>query len=129
MRHTFVQTAIAILVPEPLTRNPKQPHPQRGRASGVAGRALIRSIPAQMHQLILYMSNNRGYVDEFVQEWTSAKQLYKHFLWDKSGVTERALRALPLESNLHPPIPKRKPQTPAAHTEPFTSGEFPKVNS
>ena len=35
-----------------------------------------KSIPAQIRQRILYISNDEGYVDGFVQELTFAKRLY-----------------------------------------------------
>jgi len=38
---------------------------------------LQKSIPEQIRQLILYISNNKGYVYGFVQELTFAK---RHFL-------------------------------------------------
>ena len=41
---------------------------------------LQKSIPAQIRQLILYISNSKGYVDGFVGGVTSAKQLYKYFM-------------------------------------------------
>ena len=41
---------------------------------------LQKSILVQIRQLILYMSDNKGKVDEFVRELTGAKRLYKHFL-------------------------------------------------
>ena len=39
-----------------------------------------KSIPTQIRQLILYMGNNKGYVDEFVRELNLATRLFKHFL-------------------------------------------------
>ena len=36
---------------------------------------LQKSIPAQSRQLILYISNNKGQVDEFWWDWTFAKRL------------------------------------------------------
>ena len=39
---------------------------------------LPKSIPAQIHQLILYTRNNKEYVDEFVRELTCAERLYQH---------------------------------------------------
>ena len=44
-----------------------------------------KSIPAQIRQLILYMSNKKGQVDGFVRASTFAKQLYKHFLRELWG--------------------------------------------
>ena len=41
---------------------------------------LQMSISAHIRQLILHMSNNKEYVDEFVRESTFAKRVYKHFL-------------------------------------------------
>ena len=41
---------------------------------------LQMSIPAQIRQRVLYISNDKGLVDEFARELTFAKQLYKHFL-------------------------------------------------
>ena len=41
---------------------------------------LQKSIPAQIRQLILYISNNEGQVDGFVRELSFAKRRYKHFL-------------------------------------------------
>ena len=38
------------------------------------------SIPAQIRHIILYISNNQGWVDGFVREFTSAKRLHQHFL-------------------------------------------------
>jgi len=42
----------------------------------VFGIVLPKAIPAQIRQLILYISNHRGYVDGFVGELTFAKRLY-----------------------------------------------------
>ena len=36
---------------------------------------LQKAIPTQICQLILYISNSKGYADEFVGELTSAKRL------------------------------------------------------
>ena len=47
--------------------------------------ALQKSIPSQIRQDILHISNNKGRVHGFVREMTLAKQLYKHFLRDKVG--------------------------------------------
>ena len=44
---------------------------------------LSKSIPAQIRQLILHVSNRKGSVDEFVGELTSAKRLKKHFVREK----------------------------------------------
>jgi len=44
---------------------------------------LQNSVPAQICQRILYISNNKGQVDGFVRELTCAKRLYKHFMCDK----------------------------------------------
>ena len=41
---------------------------------------LQKCIPAQIRELILHISNNKGYVDGFVRELTFAEELYKHFL-------------------------------------------------
>ena len=41
---------------------------------------LQNSIPAQILQLILYMSNSEGEVNGFVRELIFANQLCKHFL-------------------------------------------------
>ena len=38
-----------------------------------------KSIPTQIRQLILYISNSKGWVDGFVGELTSAKRIQKHF--------------------------------------------------
>ena len=38
------------------------------------------SIPAQIRELVLYISNRNGLVDGFVRELTLAKRLYKLFL-------------------------------------------------
>ena len=51
---------------------------------GVYKVVLQQSIPAQIRQLILYISNNKGLVDGFVLELTCAKRLDKHFRWDKN---------------------------------------------
>ena len=55
------------------------------RAGDIAGReacdvVLQKSIPAQTSQLILYISNNGGHIDEFVGELTFAERLDKHFV-------------------------------------------------
>jgi len=42
-----------------------------------------KSILTQIHQLLLYVSNTKGYIDGSVAGLTSAKQLLKHFVWDK----------------------------------------------
>jgi len=39
-----------------------------------------KSIPAQIRQLILYISYDKDLVDGFVQESTFVKRLYEHFL-------------------------------------------------
>ena len=44
---------------------------------------LQKSIPAQIRQLILYISNDKGEVDGYVRETTCSKQVYKSFLGDK----------------------------------------------
>jgi len=41
---------------------------------------LQKSNPAQILQLILDISNNKGQVDGFVRELTFAKRLHKHLL-------------------------------------------------
>ena len=41
---------------------------------------LHKSIPAQIRERIIYISNNQGYVDRFVRKLTFAKRLNKHFL-------------------------------------------------
>ena len=41
---------------------------------------LQKSFHAQIRQLMLHISNDKGYVDEFVRKLTFVKQLYKHFL-------------------------------------------------
>jgi len=41
---------------------------------------LQESIPAQIRQLIIHISNDEGQVDGFVRELTFAEQLCKHFL-------------------------------------------------
>ena len=41
---------------------------------------LQKSIPAEIRQRILYISNNKGCVDEFVGESTFAKRRQTHFL-------------------------------------------------
>ena len=43
---------------------------------------LQMSIPSQIRQLILYISNSKGHADGFVGELTSAKRLSKHFVRD-----------------------------------------------
>ena len=44
------------------------------------------SIPTQIRQLIIHISNNKGQVDEFVRKLTYARRLYKHFLRDKTAL-------------------------------------------
>ena len=39
-----------------------------------------KSIPAQICQLILYISNDKGLVDGFVRELTFARRRHEHFL-------------------------------------------------
>jgi hypothetical protein len=41
---------------------------------------LQKSIPTQIHQLILYISNSKGQADGFVGQLTSAKRLQKHLV-------------------------------------------------
>jgi len=52
------------------------------------------SFPAQIRQLILYISNHKGEVDGFVQELTFAKKLDKHSSRSPGGsrVPRKALR-------------------------------------
>ena len=45
--------------------------------------SIRKSIPTKIRQLILCISNYKGSVDGFALELTFAKQLYRHFLWDK----------------------------------------------
>ena len=60
--------------------------PNRGRFEGLSHMnnfykvVLQKSIPAQNREPILYISNNKESVDEFVQELTCRERLYKHFL-------------------------------------------------
>ena len=44
---------------------------------------LQKAIPAQIRHLILYFSNDEGFVDGFVRGSTFAKRLYEHFLLDR----------------------------------------------
>jgi len=41
---------------------------------------LQMSIPAQIRKLVLYVSSNQGFVDEFVRTLTFAKHHYKHLV-------------------------------------------------
>ena len=41
---------------------------------------LQKSIPTQIRQLLLYISNDEGLIDGFVRELTFAKRRCKHFL-------------------------------------------------
>ncbi len=43
----------------------------------------LKSIPLQIRQLVRYISHDKGYVDGFVRELTSAKRLQKPFVRDK----------------------------------------------
>ena len=54
------------------------------RTESVYKVVLQKSIPTQIRQLILYVSNNEGYVDEFVRELAFAERLSGHFLRDKA---------------------------------------------
>ena len=49
-----------------------------------------KSIPAQIRQLVLYTSRNKGYVHGFVRELTFAKRPFKHLLdgWQEPGETD-----------------------------------------
>ena len=64
---------------------PTHIHPQGGfPLTQIVYQAVLQeSIPAQIRQHILYISNDKGLADEFVRELTVTKRLYKHFLWDK----------------------------------------------
>ena len=63
---------------------PGQGDAPRGRqlyvAYSVYGVVLKKLIPAQIRQIILYISNDKGYVGGFVRELTFAQQLCKHFV-------------------------------------------------
>jgi hypothetical protein len=48
----------------------------------VSLKLLKKSIPAQIRQVILYISDNKGQVDGFVRKLTFAKRLHTHFLCD-----------------------------------------------
>ena len=61
---------------------------------------LQTSIPAQIRQFILYISNNQGLIDEFVRESPFAERLSKHFMRDKYG-REGALRRAVEEPTHH----------------------------
>ena len=43
-----------------------------------------KSIPTKKCQLLFYISDRKGQVDEFVREPTSAKRISKHFVRDKN---------------------------------------------
>ena len=49
-------------------------------AESVYDVVLQKSIPTQIRQLILYISNSQGSVDGFVRELTSAERLSKTFV-------------------------------------------------
>ena len=58
----------------------RQQHPQPSDLiQSVFKVVLQKSIPTQIRQRVLYISNSKGYVDGFVEELPSAKRLYKHF--------------------------------------------------
>ena len=42
-----------------------------------------KSMSAQIRQLVLYHSNDKGYVDEFARELTFGKRLHEHFQCNK----------------------------------------------
>ena len=46
-----------------------------------------------LHESInsFFISNDKGYVDGFMQELTFAKRLYKHFLWNNNTVHSGAV--------------------------------------
>ena len=44
-----------------------------------------KPIPAQICQLILYIGDKQGYIEEFVRELDVSKRRYKHFLQDKAS--------------------------------------------
>ena len=46
---------------------------------------LHKPIHAQTCQPFLYLSKNKGHVNEFVRELTSGKRLYKHFRRDENS--------------------------------------------
>jgi len=52
---------------------------QKSGTAFISQRVFTKSIPAQIRQRILYISNNEGHVDGFVPELTFAERLYKHF--------------------------------------------------
>jgi len=64
-------------VPSPLGSGSGVPPYLTGSVDTVV---LQKSIPAQIRQLILHISNNKGCVDRFVRELTFAQRLCKHFL-------------------------------------------------
>ena len=51
---------------------------------------LQKSMPAQIHQLILNISRNEGSFDGFVRKLTFAKRLYEHVLRDKTDEGEKS---------------------------------------
>ena len=73
-------------------REPEHPYPQtldpehqnHHHTQSVFKVVLQRSIPSRFRQLILHVSNSKGYVDKFVGGLTSAKRLSKHFVCDKN---------------------------------------------
>ena len=69
-------------------------NPQPYLTESVFKIVLQKSTPAQIRQLILYISNNNGLVDRFVGEFTFQKRLCKHFMSGKVEV-RRDPRAVP----------------------------------
>ena len=53
---------------------------ESGLTKSVYKVVLQKSISAQIRRLILYISNNKGHVDGFVEELTFAKRFYDYFL-------------------------------------------------
>ena len=71
----------------PSTRSPPSPFATLSCTKCFRNR-LQKSIPTQIRQLILYISNSEGYVDGFVGEWTCAKRLEKHCVRFKCPLQE-----------------------------------------
>ena len=60
-------------------------------------------IPAQIRQLILYISNSKRQVNEFWWELTFAKRLCKHFVWNKLCQTPGGISGPGAAAGAHAP--------------------------
>ena len=81
-KHFVWENLVGFSIGEEVGERARRGRPPLGRAlaQSVFKLALQKSIPTRIRQLILYISNSKGSVDEFERDSTSAKRPLKHFV-------------------------------------------------